>query len=142
MLIRGGPMKIRNVMHSHTSVPVRMNVASASVTMDLKNIGSVLVEDDDGEILGIVTERDILRKVVARCKDPATTRVIDIMSSPVVMIDEHEHIESASTIMRDNNIRRLAVTSSGKISGMITTRSVANNLKFTIAKKLAEDKRF
>ena len=116
-------------MHSITTVPHEMNAASASVVMDLKNVGAVLVEREK-EVVGILTERDILRKVVARCQDPANTKVGDIMNSPVIMIDEKEDVEKASAVMRDKNIRRLVVTNDGKITGILTTRSISNNLKF------------
>lgn len=91
-------------------------------TMVEKNIGSVLVTEE-GSMVGIVTERDILRKLVQ--ESPYTTlKVGDVMSSPLVTIEGDAAIGEAADRMAERNIRRLLVTEKGEIRGIITERDI------------------
>lgn len=91
-------------------------------TMVEKNIGSVLVTEE-GSMVGIVTERDILGKLVQ--ESPYTTlKVEDVMSSPLVTIDGDAAIGEAADLMAERNIRRLPVTGKGEIRGIITERDI------------------
>jgi CBS domain-containing protein len=65
-------------------------------------------------IEGIVTERDILYRVIADKKDPMTVKLRDIMSSPIIAVDEHLLLKDAISLMRSKHIRRLLVTRSRK----------------------------
>ena len=69
-------MQIKDAMHKPIKVGAGESIAEAAKLMDTKNIGCVLVEDDS-RIIGIMTERDILRKVVAAGRDYRTTKVKD-----------------------------------------------------------------
>ena len=74
-------------------------------------------------MVGIVTERDILRKLVQ--ESPYTAlRVKDVMSSPLVTIDGDAAIGEAADLMAERNIRRLPVTGKGEIRGIITERDI------------------
>jgi hypothetical protein len=73
---------------------------------------------------GIVTERDILYKVVAAGSNPSVVKVRDIMSSPVQTIDEASSVGEAIAKMSKLGIRRLGVTRGGKIVGMITQKAM------------------
>lgn len=73
---------------------------------------------------GIVTERDILYKVVAAGSNPAMVKVRDIMSSPVQTIDEDSKVGEAIAKMSKLGIRRLGITRKGKIVGMITQKAM------------------
>ena len=91
-------------------------------TMVEKNIGSVLVTVE-GAMVGIVTERDILRRLVPG--SPYTTLIVrDVMSSPLVTIDGCAAIGEAADLMAERNIRRLLVTEKGKIRGIVTERDI------------------
>lgn len=130
-------MKVKDIMHNLEKVPYSLNVAGASVIMDLKNVGELLVEKN-GELAGILTESDILKKVVARCKDPTTTTAGDVLTTPVLMIDENKDIEDAAAMMLTNGIRRIVVQRHGKPVGIVTTRIISNNIKYLINKKLQQ----
>jgi predicted transcriptional regulator len=73
---------------------------------------------------GIVTERDILYKVVAAGSNPSVVKVRDIMSSPVQTVDEASNVGEAIAKMSKLGIRRLGVTREGKIVGMITQKAM------------------
>lgn len=120
-------------MHTLETVPYNMNIASAAVVMDLKNVGELLIEKGE-KIVGILTESDIIRKVVARCKDPSTTKTNEIMAAPLLTIDEEKNVEEASTAMLHNNIQRLIVTKNNVPVGLITTRIISNNMKLVMKK--------
>ena len=127
-------MRVKDIMHGVTKIPSGTTITEAARIMDQKLIGSVLIEENK-QVTGIVTERDILRKVVARGKNPEEVRAKDIMSYPVVMIDANEDALEASRIMDEKRIRRLAVTENGIIIGKVTANSISRNLKYLLARK-------
>jgi CBS domain-containing protein len=88
----------------------------------------------DAVPLGIITERDILYRVVAAGTNPALVKVREIMSSPVQTIDEGSKVGEAIAKMSKLGIRRLGVTRKGKIIGMVTQKAmVTGNLGQNIA---------
>jgi signal-transduction protein with cAMP-binding, CBS, and nucleotidyltransferase domain len=87
----------------------------------------------EGAPIGIVTERDILYKVVAAGSNPASVKVHDIMSSPVATIEDTSRVGEAIAKMSKLGIRRLGVTKNGKIIGMITQKAmVSGNLQQSV----------
>ena len=127
-------MKVKEIMHAVDRVDSNATVAEAARAMDKKTVGSVLVEQN-GRVIGIMTERDLLRKVVAKGKNPDNLKVKDIMNSPVLTIDANKDIAEASDMMDKERIRRLIVTENGRIVGKVTANSISRNLKFYIARK-------
>ncbi|MBI2208093.1 CBS domain-containing protein [Candidatus Woesearchaeota archaeon] len=127
-------MIVKEIMHNADRITSGATVSEAARIMDRKIVGSLLVEEK-GKVVGIITERDILRKVVAKGKIPDKLRVKDIMSSPLVTIDANEDILEASSIMDRERIRRLVVTENGIIVGKVTANSISRNLKYYIARK-------
>ena len=114
---------VRNIMaRDIVSVESTANVKEAMVLMVEKDIGSVAVTRN-GEMVGLLTERDILKKC---CPETQCTikKARDIMSSPLVTIDADATIGEAANLMAEKKIRRLLVTEGGKIQGIITERDV------------------
>jgi signal-transduction protein with cAMP-binding, CBS, and nucleotidyltransferase domain len=110
-------------------------VADAAKLMKDKGFSFVVVTRKSLEsTIGIVTERDILYRVVAENQSPFKTTLKEIMSSPLITIDEESTIANAISLMRSKHIRRLAVkklsdqqTSNDAISGVITLMSIVGN---------------
>ena len=127
-------MKVREIMHAATKIPSNTTICEAAKIMDQRLLGSVLIEGNAG-IVGIMTERDILRKVVAKGENPEKLCVKDIMSYPLITIDADEDALEASRIMDEKKIRRLVVTDNGVIVGKITANSISRNLKYIMARK-------
>jgi CBS domain-containing protein len=98
-------------------------VAEAATRMLEKQIGSLVVREDN-EIVGIVTEADIVRKLLAHQLDPSATRVGSIMNSPLVDIDINRTVRDASELMTKHRIRHLAVTDHGKTVGILSVRDL------------------
>ena len=95
------------------SVDVNESVVSAANTMRQNGIGSLVVVQGNDPV-GILTERDILYKVVASKKDPEQTKVKSIMSSPIESIESSSKVGDAIAKMSRLGIRRLAVTKNGR----------------------------
>src|SRR5436190_1646089 len=97
--------------------------AEAAKVMRDKDIGSLVVLDR-GNATGIVTERDLVKKVAASDLQPSRVRVKDIMTSPLVAVHPHEEVVEAAKLMSERKIRRLPVVDDGKLVGMITENDI------------------
>jgi CBS domain-containing protein len=91
------------------------------------NIGAVIIMSG-GSPVGIVTERDVMEKVVRSRKDPDKIRAQEIMSSPLISIEPDKPVAEALRIMQNKKIRRLAVTRQAKIVGIVTERRLLDSL--------------
>ena len=105
------------------SVQPGTSVADAAKVMRERQIGSVFVKQSS-RIVGIVTEPDIVRKVVGADLPVRGMAVEDIMSSPVVGIDEARPITEAADLMEQHGTRHLAVMQSGIIVGVLSVRDL------------------
>jgi len=120
------PVK-RVMARTLVTVDKQMTVQEVAKVMESKEVGSVLVLDKEGgEIAGIVTERDIVKKVVAKGVDGSSYMVKGIMSSPLLTIDSNKTIFEAGDYMDQKKVRHLAVTESGKVVGVISVRDLIN----------------
>jgi CBS domain-containing protein len=94
-------------------------IAAAAVVMRQQAIGSVLVERH-GDFIGIVTESDIVRKVVGLNRLPERIFVEEIMSTPVIGIEDSRPIFEAADLMESHQTRHLAVTKEGTTIGVVS----------------------
>ena len=99
------------------------SIFAAAQLMHEKRIGSLLTIEA-GEIVGIVTERDLIRKGLASGRDAGSTHVSAVMSSPLLSIDVNRTIRDASKAMAEQGVRHLAVTENGKIVGVLSVRDL------------------
>ena len=102
-------------------------ISEAAKIMSEVMIGCVVVLKD-GELAGIVSERDIISDVVAEEKSPSDVKVKDVMSFPVITVDPKTSIEDAVELMAKNVIRRLPVKDDGELVGIITSHDISNIL--------------
>jgi CBS domain-containing protein len=98
-------------------------VAAAAKRMAEKHIGSLFVIEA-GEMVGIVTESDLVRKGIASRLDEHTVRVGALMNSPLLAIDINRTIRDASDLMAKKRVRHLAVTENAKIVGVLSIRDL------------------
>lgn len=123
--------KVRNIIENdYISLPEDTLVAEAAKVMKKEDVSSVLVTNkSSNEPIGIVTERDILYRVVAENMGPFKVPLKKIMSSPLISINEESSVADAISLMRRKHIRRLAVKNKeGKIIGTITLMSIIGNV--------------
>ncbi|HME19558.1 MAG TPA: CBS domain-containing protein [Nitrososphaerales archaeon] len=98
-------------------------VLDAASQMVKEGRGSVIVTRA-GQRIGILTERDLLKKVVARGLDSHSTKVKDVMTSPPVSIDHARPLREAIDLMNRKGVRRMLITEDGKIVGIFTLRDI------------------
>jgi len=102
------------------SVGPEATVLNAAIVMNEHRIGSVVVMDQ-GRIVGVFTERDVLQRIVAQQRDPATTPVGEAMSTQVVCCTPETTVQEARNAMKNRRIRRLPVVSAdGQVLGLIS----------------------
>jgi CBS domain-containing protein len=117
-------------MHRYLEVvPRDTTVSFAAERMGVRRIGCVLVESGEpgrGPI-GIVTETDVVRKVIAAGGDPTVTMVDQVMNSPIITIASDRTMLDASHLMEANHIRHLCVVEGGEIVGLISVRDLVRS---------------
>lgn len=101
----------------------KTTVLDAAKTMNQRHIGAVVVSDGD-RVVGIFTERDILNRIVAVGKDPKTTAVGEVMTSPMACCRRDTSLAECKTIMGQKRIRHLPVVEDGKLYGMISAGDI------------------
>ena len=106
----------------HTVAP-DVNVLDATKQMNQHRIGALLVVQD-GQVLGMFTERDVLTRIVAVSRDPASTKVREVMTTPVAYCTPESSLEECGDIFTARHIRHLPVLSDNELKGVITSGDV------------------
>ena len=118
------PSVVSDIMSSPVAtVEGEVNIRDGALLMTDKRIGSIVITER-GQPVGIVTERDMLERVVSLCRDPCETRMKDIMSSPLISTSPETNILDAMRKMRENRISRLLVMEKDKLIGIVSERDV------------------
>ncbi len=105
------------------TLPETSNARQIAMAMSGNMIGSVIITMNDRPV-GIVTEMDLVERVIARGLNPEKTLARDIMSSPVSVIDPRSDIMDAARKMAKYRIRRLVVVDKGNMVGIVTSRDI------------------
>ena len=117
--------KVREIM---SAAPVCMapdeSVSDAARAMKQHGVGTVLLLTD-GRLSGLVTERDITVRVLAENRDPRTTRIGDICSSELVVLDSDDDLARAARLVRDRAVRRIPVLRDGTPVGVVAVGDLA-----------------
>jgi CBS domain-containing protein len=108
------------------TIEANKTVMAAATLMSQNDVGDLIVIES-GAPVGIVTERDFVRRVIALGK-PTDTKVSEIMSTPLKVIDPEAPIKEAARRMVNKGIRRLAVIKDNKLVGIITVTDFAKHL--------------
>ena len=119
------PLKVRDVMVREViTVDENSTVKEAVDIMNEFQIGSLIVLEK-GKAIGIVTERDFLRRVIGEGKDAKNTRVGEIMTTPLVVVEPSTDLEEAVKLMFQRKIKKLAVVDAKKLVGIVTLTDIA-----------------
>ncbi len=110
--------------HDVVTVVPEDTVLEAARRMNEARIGAVIVCRSRMEVVGIFTERDILRRVVAECRPPAETRVSEVMSRPVTCCRPNTPLAECQSIMTSKRLRHLPVCEGDELVGMISIGDV------------------
>ena len=125
-------MSVSDIMKKKViTADVSISVRKACQIMTKKNVGSLLVTEKDSAV-GIMTERDVIRKVVRTGKDPEILTVKRVMSTPLIVISPDASIELAVDTLIKNKIKKLpVVTSEDELVGILSaTDIIANNPRY------------
>jgi CBS domain-containing protein len=125
MTLPGEMMKIRDVMRRGflTMVSHKATVADAAIAMSARNVGIVAVVEE-GELVGVLSERDVVQRVVARGLDPVETPVEKVMTRQLVTADPEEDCDMGVRKLDRKNIRHLPVVENGKLVSMLSIRDL------------------
>jgi len=123
-----GIVLVRDIMSKDVKV-VRPDSSLKEVvaTMNKFDIGSIVVVQGDRPV-GIITERDILRRIVEPCLAPETLTARQVMSSPVLTINETASIDEAAKLMVKKNIKKLPVMDKQKLVGIVTFTDIVTKV--------------
>lgn len=117
-------LRVKEVMDRRKLLTARaaQSVLAVARTMQRRRVGAVVIVDD-GKPVGIFTERDALFRVLALGRDPAATRLLDVMTANPCTIAPEDSYGSALAAMQDNGFRHLPVVKDGMLVGIVSTRS-------------------
>jgi len=113
-------LRVEDIMTANVvTVGSEESAYMAAKLMAEKKVGSVIVVDDEGKPVGIITEEDLIRRVLASRRDPETTRARDIMSHPLITVDSSMSLREAAELMARRGIGHLPVVKKGRLVGIV-----------------------
>jgi signal-transduction protein with cAMP-binding, CBS, and nucleotidyltransferase domain len=94
--------------------------------MKERKVGSIIIinQYNQNYPIGIITERDIVRRVISDNKDPKHTKAMEVMSTPLITTETNTYVSDVSVKMVNNKIRRLPVVTSKTLSGIVTITDI------------------
>lgn len=121
--------KIADVMSKDVmSVDLNTSVKNCAKSMSKKGVSCAVITQSNAPI-GMVTERDLVSKVLAEAIDPNNVLVRDVMSTPLITVSPNATVSEASAMMAEYRIRRLvAIDRTGAMVGIVTTGDIARSL--------------
>lgn len=126
------PSTVRSVMSKPViTVGTECSLREAAELMTKKRVGSLVVTRE-GTPVGVVTERDVLEKVVAKGLNATKVHMKEIMSTPLITVKSDVSIVDAIRMMQKERIRRLLVMEKGKLDGIVTQRDLPRALAFHV----------
>jgi CBS domain-containing protein len=118
-------MLVKDVMSSPVvTIDEDATINRAAELMDKDDLGCIIVTDKEGKPLGILTERDLVVRVLAKNVPPDTIKAKDTMTSPLITIEPDATINEAARRMSRLNIRRLGVVYKGQLVGVLSSKDV------------------
>lgn len=119
------------------TIDLHKTVFDAATLMNEKTVGCLVIMDEE-ELVGTITERDFVRRVVAK-NLPLDTKISEIMSKKLITIDPNSSLREAARLMLKNKVRRLPVVKENKLVGIIVVADFARQLsKKTITEEILE----
>jgi CBS domain-containing protein len=119
------------LIHTIMNKPPLLEATSLDSIFKISNlmkegkVGSIIIIDENTEPVGIITERDIVRRVISDGKDPTITKAIDIMSKPLITVEEDTHLYDVAKKMVKHKIRRLPVVNDNNtLVGIVTVTDI------------------
>ena len=119
-------LKVKDVMVTNVvTVDVGVSVRKAVERMNAQEIGCLVVQEK-GHYAGILTERDVLKRVVVKARNPEKVFVGQVMSKPLTVVDPETSVEEAVKLMLEKRVKKLPVIKTKKLVGLITMTDIAS----------------
>lgn len=118
-------LKIEDIMVKEViTIDEGSTVKEAADVMNRFEIGCLIVTDN-GKAVGIITERDLLKRVISQAKNSRRTKVSVVMSRPIIVVEPDMDLEEAAKLMFKLKIKKLPVVESGQLKGLVTLSDLA-----------------
>ena len=118
-------MLVKDVMSSPViSIEENAPANRAAELMDKNDLGCIIVTNKEGKPLGIITERDLVVRVLSKNVKPDTLKANEVMTSPLITIEPDATISEAARRMSRLNIRRIGVMYKGQIAGLLSSKDI------------------
>ena len=115
--------------HEFISLRPETTMLEAAKRMADRHQGFVIVTSPEGQPIGIVTEWDVLEKVVAAGRDPTQVRLEELMTRSLVFVGASDGIDRVAEIMAEKGIRRVLVQKGGKVIGVIRNQTIVRRMR-------------
>lgn len=115
----------KNVITIESSAPVK----KAAELMAKHNISCIIVIEEE-KTIGIITERDMLKRVLLQFRDPRITRVKDVMSTPLITSKPKTDLREAVGLMNERRIKKLPVVENGQLSGLLSLTDIVRSMAY------------
>jgi len=126
-------MKVKDFMTNDIAfVTTDAKVSDVAKLMQENHVGSVPICNEENNVVGMITDRDIVLRNVANRKDPNQTPVTEIMTTDIVTVEPNTDIYKVSRIMAEKQIRRIPVVENNKIVGMVTIGDLTKDRNFDV----------
>ncbi len=117
-------MLVKDIMNPNVqTIDKGATVQEAARRMGKFSIGCLIVTSGK-RVTGILTERDIMRRVVSDAKDPSETKVNDVMSDEVILIEPDMTVDDAAELMMDKKVKKLPVVKDNQLIGIVTVTDI------------------
>ena len=118
-------MLVKDVMSSPAvTVPEDAPVDKTAQLMSADKLGCIIVTNKDGKALGIITERDLVARVLSKNLTPSKLRAKEVMSAPLITVEPDETLTETARRMSKLDIRRMGVIYKGNLVGIISSRDI------------------
>lgn len=119
------PLRIEDIMVKEViTVDEKSTIKEAADIMNKFEIGC-LIATKDGKAVGILTERDMLKRIISQAKSPRRVKVSSVMSKPIIVVEPEMDLEEAAKLMFRMKIKKLPVVKNGQLKGLVTLTDLA-----------------
>jgi predicted transcriptional regulator len=110
------------------------------VDMILRNNTSSVLITENGCSLGVISDREVLKEIVEKRKDPSVMKVNDLQYTPIIVLDKTDPVTKALKIMQQKKAARIAIVKDGQLVGMLTEKSVTNKRDLAVNVQVSRKK--
>lgn len=126
-------MKVKDFMTRNIAyVTTNATISDVAKLMQENHVGSIPICNEHDDIVGMITDRDIVLRNVANQKDPSNTKVTEIMTTDLITVDPEMDVYKVSRLMAEKQIRRIPVVENRKVVGVVTLGDLAKEKDFDV----------